>query len=351
MTTSDVSSDGTVSGEVRVFEDRQIIVFDVRFLPSGNTIAHLGLSKVLFRNGATGAIEHTLHMPEGVRYVMAWALSPSGDRILWACKETGLHLVGLSGLSSSSGATNGDGAHEDLSRRYPAYHTACDVTFSPDGRMCAAAHGQAYATVWNLEGGGLWRLLGREDPRQPPTQIRRVVWAPDGKTVATRDDRGVVRLWDVETGRETLRVVGRSNPSLAEVDRPDDEPLDVWSPAGFGAIAFTPDSRHLAAGDAEVVRLWSVETGREVAAWVGHGARHWGLDYRPRIYAIRFSADGRRALTIGVDSALRVWDVPTGTQIWGAIPAPCCIDHGDISADGRRVIWAGCRGMRLYEVA
>ncbi len=105
MTTSDHPSDGTVSGEVRVFEDRQIIVFDVRFLPSGDTIAHLGLSKVLFRNGETGVIEHTLTMPESVRYFLAWALSPSGDRIVWACKETGLHLVGLSGLGSAGGAT------------------------------------------------------------------------------------------------------------------------------------------------------------------------------------------------------------------------------------------------------
>jgi WD40 repeat protein len=372
MNASDLSSQGTASGPVRVFEDRTLIVFDVRFLPSGDTFAHVGLSTIWFRNAVTGAIEHELTVPKGAGSLGAWAVSPRGDRILWGSTDTGLHLFDLSGrllrrltlpkeaerfltdespgLGSFVEIIHADGTCEDLSIRYPAYLAACDVTFSPDGTMCAAAHGQVYATLWDLEDGRLRCLLGREEHDRRHARIRSVAWAPDGGTVMTRDDRGVVRLWDVETREEVLRVEGRIGPRPAGVDSPDDMPASTGALAGLGAIAFTPDSRHVAAGDGEVVRLWRVGTGREAATWVGHGARHWGLDYPPRILAIRFSADGERALTIGVDSALRVWDVPSGTELWSVIPPACCVEQADINPEGRRVIWAGCRGMRMYEV-
>ena len=137
------------------------------------------------------------------------------------------------------------------------------------------------------------------------------------------------------------------------MDRPSDMPAESCFAGGTGAISFTPDSEFVVAGDAEVVRVWSIRTGREGHPWVGHGATHPILgpyDGAPRISTIRFSAHGRRAMTVGVDSAIRVWDVPSGEEVWSSIPDPCCVDWADIAPDGRHVIWAGCPGMRLYAV-
>jgi hypothetical protein len=73
-------------------------------------------------------------------------------------------------------------------------------------------------------------------------------------------------------------------------------------------------------------------------------------DRMPRIHDIRFSGDGSRVLTVGVDVTLRVRKVETGEQIWAARPAPCCVDWGDLSPDGRQALWVGCPGMRVFDL-
>ncbi len=201
--------------------------------------------------------------------------------------------------------------------------------------------------------GRLRAVLGREEPGEGPRRIYRVAWSPDGRCVMTRDDRGTIKLWDVETRGERLSVEAPHDPRPTGVDRPDDMPAALSFAGGIGAIAFTPDSRHLAAGDGEVIRLWSAGTGRQTGTFVGHGAMHPILgryEGAPRIRHVGFSASGQRALTVGVDSALRVWDVPSGQEIWSTVPDRCCIDLGDISPDGRYAVWAGCPGVRVYEV-
>ncbi|MEJ2205883.1 MAG: WD40 repeat domain-containing protein [Gemmatimonadota bacterium] len=363
------------TGELVRFEELPVCVHGVQFLSRGDLVALAGFTTVEFRSVWSGTKMHELEVPKGVGPPQALAISPRGDRVLWASYRSGVHLldargrslVGLAlsadaerylssespGLGSFLGVSYPDGSYEDWSERYPPYQAVCDIAFSPTDDQCVAAYGQAYALVWDLTTGHLRVLLGREGSAEPPRRIYHVAWSPDGRYVMTRDDRGTMKLWDVETRDEVLSVEAPHDPRPSGVDRPDDMPAALSFAGGIGAIAFSPDSRHLVAGDGEVVRVWSVQTGRLVATWVGHGARHPLLgcyEGAPRIRRVRFSASGERALTVGVDSALRVWDVPSGREIWSTVPDPCCIDHGDLSPDGTHVVWAGCPGVRIYEV-
>ena len=70
--------------------------------------------------------------------------------------------------------------------------------------------------------------------------VQAVVFSPDGKQLATAGGDKVVRLWDLDTGRQIA--------ALPSQDR-------------VGAVAFSPDGKSLAAGNkGGTVRIWMTPT-------------------------------------------------------------------------------------------
>ncbi|MEN8376959.1 MAG: WD40 repeat domain-containing protein [Gemmatimonadota bacterium] len=355
---------GLAAGEVRDFERS----FPPKWPPSGVRFLRDGVVAV----GGGRAIElwdvgrgeqvHAVQPPDLDRAIGVWAPAPGGDAFLIGAGEGALRLVDIDGeelqrlertaearahfgsetpgLGSFTAVHHPDGSYEDRSFFYERYSVASDVAVSPHGDRAVAAYGQRYALVWRLDTGALERLVGQDAP-PGSGRIYRAAWSRNGTMILTGDGSGSLRVWSAQTGRE-MAAFGLRN-----------EPAGGSTSGRVGAIGFTPDSRRVVAADGAALRLWEIESRDELAPWSGHGASHPLLgDYAgmPRIQDLRFSGDGRRALTVGVDSTLRVWDVARGEQIWAVRPAPCCIDWGDISSDGSHVAWAGCPGMRVYRL-
>jgi len=114
--------------------------------------------------------------------------------------------------------------------------------------------------------------------------------SPDGRRVLTGGDDHTLRLWDVESGKELKRFEGHK--SLVN------------------SVAFSPDGRFaLSAGggsDAEdeedfSVRLWDLESGKELHRFEGHTDVVSGVIWLP---------DGRHALSCGWDTTVRLWRLP-----------------------------------------
>ncbi|MGE3316922.1 MAG: protein kinase, partial [Planctomycetaceae bacterium] len=74
-----------------------------------------------------------------------------------------------------------------------------DVAISPDGRWLAAGGAERRVWIYDLIGGTPARNLSGH-----PGIIRALEFVGDGRTLATADDEGFIKFWNVETGRFLL---------------------------------------------------------------------------------------------------------------------------------------------------
>lgn len=106
------------------------------------------------------------------------------------------------------------------------------VAFSPDCRRIVSYGNDIY--MWNTNTGE--RELAIPENTGATLQV---VFAPDGATILTRGYKGNVGLWDVQSGREKMRL-------LEEFEQTTE------------AVAFSPDGNRIIAGiNANALMVWS----------------------------------------------------------------------------------------------
>jgi WD40 repeat protein len=98
-----------------------------------------------------------------------------------------------------------------------------NLTFSPDGKLLAATHGDRTATLWDPKRGTRIQVL--EDAAG---ELMCLAFSPDGKKVAAGNHDGWIALWEVSTGRRlvTLQVLP------AEKSQGGEKEWITFTPAG-----------------------------------------------------------------------------------------------------------------------
>ncbi|MFG1648258.1 hypothetical protein ACGFMK_48895, partial [Amycolatopsis sp. NPDC049252] len=152
-----------------------------------------------------------------------------------------------------------------------------------------------------------------------------VAFSPDRRTLATSDDDGVIRLWNI-----TDPAAVKQWPVLltGHVGR------TYW-------VSFSPDGRVLAsAGRDGTVRLWDVADPAH-AGPAGPPLR----GHTSYVFSVSFSPDGHTLVSAGQDRTLRLWNVTDparATPIGGALLAhDAAVASAVFSPDGRTVASAG----------
>jgi WD40 repeat protein len=196
------------------------------------------------------------------------------------------------------------------------------IAYSPDGRTLASADFDGAVRLWDTRAGAALGgpLRGHEH------EVWGLSFSPDGRVLASSSFDGTVRFWDVQE----RRLLGG--------------PVDADAGA-VRAVAFSPDRRTLAvAGSDDTVQLWDARARRPLAALRGHTAEVW---------TVAFSPDGRTLASAGIDRTVRLWDVRTRAARGQALTGHMAkIVSVAFSPDGRLLASSDLAGVvRLWDLS
>jgi len=155
------------------------------------------------------------------------------------------------------------------------------------------------------------------------------VFAPDGKTLAAGGGGGVLRLWDLPSGKPRIASAASRDP--------------------FRCAASARDGQTVATGRASgTLTVWDVRSARPLKSVKEHSAS---------IRTVCFTPDGKEMVASGQDRKLTVWDTATWTVVRSLPEQPQQVLSSAISPDGKLLAVAigdaaaggGKGGVRLYD--
>jgi eukaryotic-like serine/threonine-protein kinase len=244
------------------------------------------------------------------------------------------------------------------------------VVYSPDGKLLAFAYGgregaPGELTIWNTQTWGQLRTVGAIQSWLP------IAFSSDGAYLAWGKGNGNIGLWDLHRNEEASPLLadtpnikylafGPLSRSLAiltggldfQTLRPVAGEVQIWDfaarrklktltpePRVLSGLAFSPNGRWLAAGDADgSIHLWDTATWQEQPPLRGHSKE---------VSAIVFTPDSGHLASSDNGGAIKIWDLETrevvltlrGITEW---KKDVCLSF---TPDGQRLVSAGNRPL------
>jgi WD40 repeat protein len=241
------------------------------------------------------------------------------------------------------------------------------IAFSADGKMMASGGSDARAMLWDLPSGSL-----RFDLSVQRDVVSAIAFSPDGTMLATGGDD--TRLWDVATGTErfalpskgaasvTGLVFARDGKALASID--SEANVVLWDlgtrsvrqayagPEGVAnGVAFDGNGAAFAAGTKDgLAKIWDASSGDERASLRS--------PFGTAVADVVFSPDSRLLAVRSQDTRIALWDV-LGTKLQKVL-----VGHRDfvaavafgtepktfasVAKDGQLIVWDLDTGLQRY---
>ena len=168
---------------------------------------------------------------------------------------------------------------------------------------------ESHVKVIDLASGRESRRFNLPDDRIDSLQL---VFTPDGRLLAAGIVERRFKLWDLTAKKD--QELGRTTKD-------------------FSLVKFSRDGRLLALSDSYTVRIWDLQTMRELPSLK---APNTGLYPQGDAY-ISFSEDGKRIATGGFDTNTLIWETETGKQLANLSGRTNLASNVAFSADGTQL--------------
>jgi len=154
-----------------------------------------------------------------------------------------------------------------------------------DGRYIITCSLDASLRLWDRESGAQIGSNWQDDGDQ--ARVFTIALSPNGKKIASGSEDGTVKLWDIEMRKVTARWTGHTR--------------EVWS------VHWSADGMRVVSGSSNgTVRVWEMESGETVLGPIKTGNQY--------VYAVAYSPDSSH-IASGGDKAIEIWDTTTGERL------------------------------------
>jgi WD40 repeat protein len=248
------------------------------FSPDGKLLATGGAdSRVYLWNPSTGQLLRQVEPRPDITGFVSFRFSGDGRLLATANQDAGI-------VSVWDSETGGKVRDLELNKEVKKLKNFHAIEFSPDGFRLAFGVG-TNAQVWDIRKG---RLVFESPLNSDKFVPGALAFHPDGSLLAvgSLDTKFSVRLFDLNTGKELLRLQ-----------------LD----AGLERLAFTADGARLITHDSGyIARAWDIVTGQELFRFAHSGAAK-------AEHIVYDAAKGRVATSN--EAVAQVWDTASGRKI------------------------------------
>lgn len=153
------------------------------------------------------------------------------------------------------------------------------MAFSQNGKLLASGDKNGVIKLWDLSSGREIKTLSKHS-----LGVSDISFSPSGNLLVSGGTDSSIKIWNVIDGRELMNLYGGSHSIISVIFSADEKKLISASLAGG-------------------IKLWDVATGKELKTFKGH------TDY---ILSMTLSPDGETLATGSKDETIRLWSIKTG---------------------------------------